>query len=117
MRSETLLEFDPTGLTGAEREAWINFIDKAGAPGAAAIFDFMVHWVVKLAHDGKTASQVREKVVGTFYDNVTLMKRGQIMRNETIMLAKAMVEQALTGAAVGQPSRVDGATSAQRLER
>ena len=102
-----MFEFDPLLLNRFERQAWDSFRDKAGAAGAASMFNLMVAWVVKLLQDGKTDSEVREKVVGTFYDNVSLMHRGQTMRNETIALAKAMVEQALGATLDEVPGRPD----------
>jgi hypothetical protein len=93
-----LFEFDSLHLNSPERDAWARFVAKAGASGAAAVFDLMAHWVLKLLRDGKTPSQIEEKVVGTFYDSVTLMNRGEVMRSETITLAKAMVEQAIDAA-------------------
>ena len=68
---------------------------KAGAAGAATMVDLMGQWVAKLASDGKTTSEIRDKVIGTFYDNVTLMQGSKATRNETIALANAMVAQAV----------------------
>lgn len=87
--------FDPSRLNRLERDAWANFREKAGAAGAESMFNLMVQWVGILLSDGKTIAEIREKVVGTFYDNVALMRRGQSVRYETIALAKAMVEQAI----------------------
>ncbi len=90
-----MLEFDPRQLNRPERDAWTEFSELAGPEGAAAMFTIMVQWVATLSRQGKSPGEVREKVIGTFYDNVTLMNRGQVMRYRTIGLAKAMVEQAL----------------------
>ena len=104
-------KFNPIRLNRPESDAWANFCAKAGDSGAAAIFDLMVHWVAKLLRDGKTDAEVREKLIGMFYDNVTLMNRGQATRNETIILAKAMVEQAIEAAASLGPSLANSGPS------
>jgi hypothetical protein len=92
-----VVDFDPLQLNRRERDAWAGFCERAGDECAHAMFGLMAKWVGKLLNDGKTSAEVRDKVVGTFYDNVPLMLRGQVIRNETIIVATAMVEQAIDG--------------------
>jgi hypothetical protein len=102
-----VFDFDPLRLNRLERDAWANFCERAGADCAHSMFGLMAQWVGKLLNDGKTNAEVRETVVGTFYDNVPLMLRGQAIRNETITVATAMVAQAIDGLRPIEPSPAD----------
>lgn len=92
---EPLLKFDPIRLNEGELRAWANVVAAHGHRRVVALFDQIVECVRMLADEGKTPAEINEVIVGYFYDNMSLMKRGQAIRDRTILLARAMVEQAI----------------------
>ena len=91
----TMLKFDPNRLNLLERDAWMAEHTQFGEQGTDELFSFIVQWAVVLVGEGQTIAEIRETVIGTFYDDMGLIRQGQKARNRTIMLAKAMVEQAI----------------------
>jgi hypothetical protein len=87
--------FDPNRLNRFEQYAWVAVRAQCGPRGIEELFDSIVSWSAKLTGKGSSAAKIREIIIGSFYDDVVLMRLGQSIRNRTITLAKVMVEQAI----------------------
>jgi hypothetical protein len=90
-----MIDFDLTQLTRREKRALAAVRDGCGRRCVAEMFDTIVFCAAIGFRNGKTATEIREAIIGSFYDDVPLMRFGQAARNETLILAKVMVEQAI----------------------
>jgi hypothetical protein len=90
-----LPSFDATRLSPLEKCVLAAVLTRCGRRGVEELFDNIVCWVVELVAEGNTAAKVRETVVGSFCDDALLMRLDQSIRNQTLILAKALVSQAI----------------------
>jgi len=88
-------KFDSTRLNRLEQNAFTTVLQSRGRVRVDEMFGSIASMADDLRRKGETPEAIREAILGAFYDSVPLMRRGQAARNFTIILAKAMVEQAI----------------------
>jgi hypothetical protein len=94
-RDRPLPKFDPSRLDPLEKRAWAAVVDGCGHGCVEEMFACIAYCAVKRIDEGWTTAEICDNVIGSFYDHVPLMRLGQTPRNQTIILAKAIVKQAI----------------------
>jgi hypothetical protein len=99
-------DFDRTLLSSLERAAAIARLRADGPDKLDDDYEILNKVVDILSENGLTKLQIYEDVMGRLWENTSLMKRGQNVRNNTILLTRAMLiqiiaERGISGAADG----------------
>jgi hypothetical protein len=85
--------FDRSALSPLERAAAIARLQADGPEKMASDYKILNLLVDRLSENGFTMLQVYDDVMGHLWDSTALMKRGQNVRNDTILLTRAMLIQ------------------------
>jgi hypothetical protein len=86
-------DFDTSRLTPLELAAVLARLRTDGPDKLVRDYETLARLVAHLSPHGFTMLQIYERVMGDLWDNVTLMKRGQRIRNDTIVITRAMLIQ------------------------
>jgi hypothetical protein len=78
-----------------EKHACLERIKRDGTPSFFEFFRTILGGVETLLEEGKTDDEIRDEVVGGIHDADELRYIGHGFREETIVLTKAFVRQAL----------------------
>jgi hypothetical protein len=84
-------DFDRSQLTPLERAAALALLQANGGDKLLEDYEILEDLVDRLSQDGFTMRQIYDDVMGRLWDNTTLMKGGQDVRNYTILLTRAML--------------------------
>ena len=82
-------------LTPLERAAALACLRADGADKMLRDYATLVAFVTHLSLQGVTRVEIHDLIMGDLWDNVQLMKRGQKVRNDTILLTRAMLIQTI----------------------
>jgi hypothetical protein len=85
--------FDTRRLTSPEQAAVLARLRADGPDKLAKDYETLAGLVDRLSRYGFTRLQCYERIMGDLWDNVTLMKQGQKIRNDTIVITRAMLIQ------------------------
>jgi hypothetical protein len=88
-------DFDRSLLSPLERAAAMARLRADGPERLAQNYEILNKVVDRLRENGFTRLQIYHDVMGRLWDSTALMKRGQHVRNDTILLARAMLIQIL----------------------
>jgi hypothetical protein len=88
-------EFDISKLSSSELAAYLARIECDGTSETDVLFASIVQKVNAMQADGKGPKEIVVTVVGDYFDLEPLTMRGPIIRYETIVLVKPMVEQVI----------------------
>jgi hypothetical protein len=84
-------DFDRSLLSSLERAAAVARLRADGPEKIARDYEILNLVVDRLSENGLTMLQIYDDVMGRLWDSTTLMKRGQDVRNDTILLTRAML--------------------------
>jgi hypothetical protein len=89
-------DFDRSQLSSLERAAAVALL-RADGPGKLARNYEILNLVVDcLSKNGFTRVQIYDDAMFRLWDSTALMKRGQKVRNDTILLMRAMLIQIIS---------------------
>jgi hypothetical protein len=86
-------KFDTSKLSSSEMAAYGARIECDGTAEMDALFTSIVKKATAMRDEGKGPKEIVMTVVGDYFDLQSLTMRGPIIRYETIVLVKPMVEQ------------------------
>jgi hypothetical protein len=86
-------KFDTSKLSTSEMAAYRARIECDGTAEMDALFTSIVQKVSAMRDEGRAPKEIIMTVVGDYFDLQSLTMRGPIIRYETIVLVKPMVEQ------------------------
>jgi hypothetical protein len=86
-------DFDRSLLSPLERAAAVARLRADGPDKLAVDYEILNKVVVRLSENGFTRLQIYHDVIGRLWDSTALMKRGRDVRNDTILLTRAMLIQ------------------------
>jgi hypothetical protein len=95
IESTPVPEFDITKLSSSEMAAYRARVECDGTAEIDALFTSVVQKVGAMRDDGRGPKEIVVTVVGDYFDLESLTMRGPIIRYETIVLVKPMVEQVI----------------------
>jgi hypothetical protein len=84
-------DFDRSLLSPLERAAAMARLRADGPERLAHDYEILKELVSGLAQIGFTRVQIYNYVMGRLWDSIALMKRGRDVRNDTILLTRAML--------------------------
>jgi hypothetical protein len=88
-------DFDVSKLSGPDRDAYFDRLERDGPKDVGAIFDVVVRAAVMLRDQGKTPTETAATIMCDYYDDETLMLVAPVFRHQSIILLEAMVRQAI----------------------
>jgi hypothetical protein len=88
--------FDRSLLTPLERAAAMARLRADGPQRLAHDYEVLYKLVSGLMQIGFTRVQIYNDIMGRLWDSTALMKRGQDVRNDTILLTRAMLIQIIS---------------------
>jgi hypothetical protein len=88
-------EFDISELSSSEMAAYRARVECDGTAEISALFTSIVQKVSAMRDEGRGPKEIVVTVVGDYFDLEPLTMRGPIIRYETIVLVKPMVEQVI----------------------
>jgi hypothetical protein len=88
-------EFDANRLSGPERAAWLERLERDGRADVDSMFATVIWWVGMLRDEGKGPTEITERIGGEYHDAELKVMPGPTIRYQTIALTRAMVRQAL----------------------
>jgi hypothetical protein len=86
-------DFDPSRLTPIEQAAVLARLQADGPDKLDRDYQTLASLVARLSLYGFTRLETYERIMGDLWDNVELMKQGQRVRNDTIVITRAMLIQ------------------------
>jgi hypothetical protein len=86
-------DFDRSRLTPIEQTAALALLRTDGADKLFEDYTILDCLVDRLSQNGLTCLEIYDDVMGRLWDSTALMKRGQDVRNDTILLTRAMLIQ------------------------
>jgi hypothetical protein len=86
-------DFDRSQLSSLERAAAIARLRADGPEKMARDYEILNLVVDRLSENGLTRLEIYDDVMGSLWDSTALMERGRDVRNETILLTRAMLIQ------------------------
>jgi hypothetical protein len=89
-------DFDRTLLSSLERAAAVARLRADGPEKIARDYESLNESVARLSQNGLTRLEIYDAVMGRLWDSTSLMKGGQNVRNDTILLTRAMLIQIIT---------------------
>jgi hypothetical protein len=90
-----MLKFDSSKLSSSEMAAYRARIECDGTAEMDTLFTSIVQKVSAMRDEGRGPKEIVVTVVGNYFDLEPLTMRGPIVRYETIVLVKPMVEQVI----------------------
>ena len=87
---------DPTNLTPLEQAAVQARLRADGPDKLALDYEIMNKVVDRLSENGLGRLKIYDDVMGRLWDSTALIKRGQKVRNDTILLMRAMLIQIIS---------------------
>jgi hypothetical protein len=89
-------DFDRSRLTPLEHAAALALLRTDGADQLFEDYTILECLVDRLSENGFTMLQIYDDVMGRLWDSTALMKRGHNVRNDTILLTRAMLIQIIS---------------------
>ena len=89
-------DFDRTLLSSLERTAAVARHRVDGPEKIARDYESLNESVARLSQNGLTRLEIYDAVMGRLWGSTSLMKRGQNVRNNSILLVRAMLIQIVT---------------------
>ena len=89
-------DFDRSRLSPLERVAAMALLRADGPERLAHDYEILKELVSDLTQIGFTRVQIYDYIMGRLWDSTTLMKRGRDVRNDTILLMRAMLIQIIS---------------------